>query len=412
MPELINNSANLWVAVEGDVLGADASKDASSSGARSSQPHLMVGTYNAVLPTIPNSTAGALQLDANGRILVGVDYGSGAAGSLTLRSVLATRHEAAATPLSVRLSTGSSFDPTITVNGTVNLGTIGAAATSANQDALIALLPSSIGAKLEANSLSIAPATDATFDVIATQNGAWTFGAPANAPAFFRLSNGTTAVDTIPVSFGALPAGANNIGDVDVLTLPIAFNAGAASATTVRTVLADQHSAATTPLSIRISDGANFLAGFPVTTAEPGVFSGVLTLDTAAYALGDTLGDILAITNAVPSSAGKSILSSITIIDTDNQRGAFDIAIYDRTVTVGTKNAAYGVSDADAAFCIGVVSVTQADYKNMGGHSIATIQTNLGIRANSGTSVFFGTISRDTKTHTANGLRIVATTVF
>lgn len=38
-----------------------------------------------------------------------VDTNSGAAGASTLRSVLATRHEAAATPLSVRLSDGSSF---------------------------------------------------------------------------------------------------------------------------------------------------------------------------------------------------------------------------------------------------------------------------------------------------------------
>lgn len=38
-----------------------------------------------------------------------VDTGSGAAGASTLRSVLATRHEAASTPLSVRISDGSNF---------------------------------------------------------------------------------------------------------------------------------------------------------------------------------------------------------------------------------------------------------------------------------------------------------------
>lgn len=38
------------------------------------------------------------------------DFNSGAAGAQTLRTVLATRHEAAATPVAVRLSDGASFD--------------------------------------------------------------------------------------------------------------------------------------------------------------------------------------------------------------------------------------------------------------------------------------------------------------
>lgn len=42
-----------------------------------------------------------------------VDYNSGAAGAQTLRSVLATRHEAAATPISVRVSNGSAFTPAV-----------------------------------------------------------------------------------------------------------------------------------------------------------------------------------------------------------------------------------------------------------------------------------------------------------
>lgn len=52
---------------------------------------------------------------------------------------------------------------------------------------------------------------------------------------------GTFWQATQPVSMASLPAlaaGTNNIGDVDVLTLPVAYNAGASSATTQRVVAA------------------------------------------------------------------------------------------------------------------------------------------------------------------------------
>ena len=41
-----------------------------------------------------------------------------------------------------------------------------------------------------------------------------------------------TTVGAVTAITNALPAGTNNIGDVDVLTLPVAFNSGATSATT------------------------------------------------------------------------------------------------------------------------------------------------------------------------------------
>jgi hypothetical protein len=95
-----------------------------------------------------------------------------------------------------------------------------------------------------------------TFAVQATQSGAWgvtvsgsvavtdnagslTVDAPVGTPVFVRLSDGTSAITTLPVSLAsvpshpvtnagtfavqvssALPAGTNNIGDVDVLSLP------------------------------------------------------------------------------------------------------------------------------------------------------------------------------------------------
>jgi hypothetical protein len=62
-----------------------------------------------------------------------------------------------------------------------------------------------------------------------------TVDAPVATPVFVRLSDGTTAIGTLPVSLASLPAlaaGSANIGDVDVLSLP-ALPAGTNSIGTV-----------------------------------------------------------------------------------------------------------------------------------------------------------------------------------
>ena len=65
--------------------------------------------------------------------------------------------------------------------------------------------------------------------VAVTDNaGSLTVDAPVGTPAFVRLSDGTAAIATLPVSLATLPAltaSTANIGDVDVLTLP-ALTAG------------------------------------------------------------------------------------------------------------------------------------------------------------------------------------------
>ena len=83
--------------------------------------------------------------------------------------------------------------------------------------------------------------TTITGTVAATQSGTWTVtgaggtfpvtdsggsltvDAPVGTPVYVRLSDGASAITTLPVSLSSLPAlsaGTNNIGDVDVLTLP------------------------------------------------------------------------------------------------------------------------------------------------------------------------------------------------
>lgn len=142
---------------------------------------------------------------------------------------------------------------------------------------LIALLPSSLGQKNKAGSLGVTLASDE--DALPV--------------------TGTFFQTTQPVSVASLPAlaaGTNNIGDVDVLSLPLAFDAGAVSATTQRIVIATNQSAL--PVT-----GTFFQATQPVSAAS-------LPLPTGAAL--ESEGNLAAI--ATDAAAMEALL---TTIDTD-----------------------------------------------------------------------------------------------
>jgi hypothetical protein len=101
---------------------------------------------------------------------------------------------------------------------------------------LIGQIPATLGQKTKANSLAVTLASDQdalpitdnagslTVDgtVGATQSGTWTVqpGNTANTTAWKVDGSAVTQPVSGTVSVNALPAGTNNIGDVDVLTLP------------------------------------------------------------------------------------------------------------------------------------------------------------------------------------------------
>jgi len=101
---------------------------------------------------------------------------------------------------------------------------------------LIALFPTGLGQKTKANSFAVTLASDQdalpitdnagslTVDgtVSAAQSGTWTVqpGNTANTTAWKVDGSAVTQPVSGTVSVNALPAGTNNIGDVDVLTLP------------------------------------------------------------------------------------------------------------------------------------------------------------------------------------------------
>lgn len=128
-------------------------------------------------------------------------------------------------------------------------------------------------------------------------------------------------------------------------------------------------------------------------------------LTTDAYADGDLLFDSTEIANAVRTGS-TAMLQSLAVIDSDDQSPALEIYLWSKSIDMGTVNSAVAVAaDSDLVSFLGRVSVVAADWKDLGPGRVASIE-NIGlmVKADSGTSIYFGATTSDTPTHTASGL--------
>ena len=82
------------------------------------------------------------------------------------------------------------------------------------------------------------------------------------------------------------------------------------------------------------------------------VASAGLTIATTAYTAGDQLGTILEFTSMAPSEGYGKILG-LTHLDDAGLHLGIEAFFFDRSVTLAADNAAFTVSDANAAFCLG-----------------------------------------------------------
>lgn len=135
-----------------------------------------------------------------------------------------------------------------------------------------------------------------------------------------------------------------------------------------------------------------------------------LTLDTLIYAAGDVLSDTATITNALRVNGGTGILQSIAVIDQDDQKAQLKIFLLGETASLGTKNAAPSISDADALKLLGAPIVIETiDYTDLGGVSIAG-KDNLGkiVKAIAGSRNLFISVlnGSGTPTYTASGIKL------
>lgn len=140
------------------------------------------------------------------------------------------------------------------------------------------------------------------------------------------------------------------------------------------------------------------------------VLQATLTLDTAAYAIGDVLAATQEWTSFFPVSGKAVVIKSITILDKADQGAALDLVFLSDNKSIGTENAAVSVSDADAASILGIIPVLATDFKDLGGCRIATLfDVGLVVEPVGGTptSLWLASISQGTGTYGVSDIVVI-----
>lgn len=135
------------------------------------------------------------------------------------------------------------------------------------------------------------------------------------------------------------------------------------------------------------------------------VVSATPTLDTVAYASGDSLHTaVISFANAVRLSGGTGRIRKVVVIDKDLQSMAGELWIFSATVTPAAANAAHSISDADAALCVGVIPFGTYYASALNSISIANVDVPISCAA---TTLFGILVTRGTPTYTASGLTVL-----
>lgn len=122
------------------------------------------------------------------------------------------------------------------------------------------------------------------------------------------------------------------------------------------------------------------------------VQSGGLTTSVTAYTAGDQVGTQFTFADAARASGGTGTIVGATLVDANDIIGAYDLVIFDSSVTLASDNAAFAVSDADALKVVGLIPLAAYD---IGNNRVAQ-QYNLAVPylCNGGTSLYGGLITR------------------
>lgn len=171
-------------------------------------------------------------------------------------------------------------------------------------------VPVSIGdvVQVDASGYAIQVTAGGAFPVN-DNSGSLTVDAPVGTPAFVRLSDGSAAIATLPVSIAA---------DINVLA-------------------------------------RRGLVGISVQ-------SGGLTTASTAYTAGDQVGTQFTFAGCARAAAGSGTIIAIQLVDAADIIGAYDVVITSASITPAADNAAFAISDSDALLIIpgGIVQLAGA----------------------------------------------------
>ena len=177
---------------------------------------------------------------------------------------------------------------------------------------------------------------------------------------------------------------------------------------TAQTTLASAPSAANIEPAGLSGLTAAQIASLTLTAATPGAVLAVTpVLDTGAYAVGDTFFDRTVLTDAVRTTGGWAILNSIALTDAADIGPALDLYVLDADVTLGTFNAAPGISDADAVRLTHIGSIAAADWKDVGGAKVVSKTLGQQVKAAAGTrNLWLAAVTQTAGTWTSSAVQI------
>lgn len=150
--------------------------------------------------------------------------------------------------------------------------------------------------------------------------------------------------------------------------------------------------------------------GVQVNSLPSGLFhvQSTVTLSAAgAYATGDYAGTSTtpqSFANAVRAAGGKSILRSITISDKQTTAAvAFELWLFSATFTAPTDSAAWTITDAEAATCVGVLPIATTNWYASGANKVYSEGNLNKVITCAGTSLFYAIVMRGAQTTWASG---------
>lgn len=149
--------------------------------------------------------------------------------------------------------------------------------------------------------------------------------------------------------------------------------------------------------------------GLLVSNHGANVIDVTLVADTNIYTNNDVLAVPQEVTGVFRQQGGRVKLTSVVVLDGDDQGTALDLVFMNATGTLGTINSAISISDADAAKIVGHLPVAAGDFKDYINSQIA-VKTACELvmeAAASSTSLWIAAVVRSgTPTYTASGLKL------
>ena len=137
-----------------------------------------------------------------------------------------------------------------------------------------------------------------------------------------------------------------------------------------------------------------------------------LSCDTAQYSDGDVLAAPQELAGVCP--AGHPVkLVSLSVTDKDDQGAALAVVLLRTNVSLGTENAAAGITDAVADEILSMVEIGTANYTDLGSSQVVWKTADAGdagmgaiCLSGAGDSLYVGAIARGTATYTASGITL------